>query len=208
MDEALSAVKMKSISKPMEVEILEKKLRTLEIELEAKKAEKDTKKEVLEKLEKDIASTKEQVQTLVSAWKKEKDLIVEIKTLREKIDSLKIEADNFERQGNFGEVARIRYGEIPEVEKKIVEAEEKLKELHKNGQSFLRDRVEAEDIAEIISKWTGIPATKLLETEKEKLLKMEDFMRKRVIGQEKAIETVSNAIRRAKAGLNEEGKPL
>jgi ATP-dependent Clp protease ATP-binding subunit ClpB len=199
MDEALSAVKMKSISKPMEVEILEKKLRTLEIELEAKKAEKDTKKEVLENLEKDIASTKEQVQTLVSAWKKEKDLIVEIKTLREKIDSLKIEADNFERQGNFGEVARIRYGEIPEVEKKIVEAEEKLKELHKNGQSFLRDRVDAEDIAEIISKWTGIPATKLLETEKEKLLKMEDFMRKRVIGQEKAVKAVSNAIRRAKA---------
>jgi ATP-dependent Clp protease ATP-binding subunit ClpB len=205
MDEALSAVKMKSISKPMEVEILEKKLRTLEIELEAKKAENPhltsplgerdstTKNSpllqrrgvwgegVLEKLEKDIASTKEQVQTLVSAWKKEKDLIVEIKTLREKIDSLKIEADNFERQGNFGEVARIRYGEIPEVEKKIVEAEEKLKELHKNGQSFLRDRVDAEDIAEIISKWTGIPATKLLETEKEKLLKMEDFMRKRVI---------------------------
>jgi ATP-dependent Clp protease ATP-binding subunit ClpB len=101
MDEALSAVKMKSISKPMEVEILEKKLRTLEIELEAKKAEKDTKKEVLEELEKKIASTKEQVQTLVSAWKKERDLIVEIKSLREKIDSLKVEADNFERQGNF-----------------------------------------------------------------------------------------------------------
>jgi ATP-dependent Clp protease ATP-binding subunit ClpB len=109
MDEALSAVKMKSISKPMEVEILEKKLRTLEIELEAKKAEKDTKKEVIENLEKEIASTKEQTQTLVSAWKKEKDLIVEIKSLRENIDSLKIEADNFERQGNFGEVARIRY---------------------------------------------------------------------------------------------------
>ena len=208
MDEALSAVKMKSISKPMEVEILEKKLRTLEIELEAKKAEKDTKKEVLEELEKKIASTKEQVQTLVSAWKKERDLIVEIKSLREKIDSLKVEADSFERQGNFWEVARIRYGEIPETEKKIVEAEEKLKDLHKNGQSFLRDRVEAEDIAEIIAKWTGIPATKLLETEKEKLLKMEDYMRKRVIGQEKAVEAVSNAIRRAKAGLNEEWKPL
>ncbi len=208
MDEALSAVKMKSISKPMEVEILEKKLRTLEIELEAKKAEKDTKKEVLEELEKKIASTKEQVQTLVSAWKKEKDLIVEIKSLREKIDSLKVEADSFERQGNFWEVARIRYGEIPANEKKIVEAEEKLKDLHKNGQSFLRDRVEAEDIAEIIAKWTGIPATKLLETEKEKLLKMEDYMRKRVIGQEKAVEAVSNAIRRAKAGLNEEWKPL
>ena len=208
MDEALSAVKMKSISKPMEVEILEKKLRTLEIELEAKKAEKDTKKEVIENLEKEIASTKEQTQTLVSAWKKEKDLIVEIKSLRENIDSLKVEADNFERQGNLWEVARIRYGEIPEIEKKIIEAEEKLKKLHKNGQSFLRDRVEAEDIAEIIAKWTGIPATKLLETEKEKLLKMEDYMRKRVIGQDKAVKAVSNAIRRAKAGLNEEWKPL
>jgi len=214
MDEALSAVKMKSISKPMEVEILEKKLRTLEIELEAKKAEisSDSRSAVttniLQELEKKIASTKEQVQTLVSAWKKEKDSIVEIKSLREKIDSLKVEADSFERQGNFWEVARIRYGEIPEAEKKIIEAEEKLKSLHKNGQSFLRDRVEAEDIAEIIAKWTGIPATKLLETEKEKLLKMEDYMRKRVIGQQKAVEAVSNAIRRAKAGLNEEWKPL
>jgi len=109
MDEALSAVKMKSISKPMEVEILEKELRTLEIELEAKKSEKDTKKEVLESLEKNIASKKEQVQSLISAWKKEKDLIVEIKNLRENTDKLKVEADNFERQGNFGEVARIRY---------------------------------------------------------------------------------------------------
>ena len=208
MDEALSAVKMKSVSKPMEVEILEKKLRTLEIELEAKKAEKETKKEDLEKLEKDIASTKEQVQTLVSAWKKERDLIVNIKELREKIDSLKIEADSFERQGNFGEVARIRYGEIPEIEKKIVESEENLKSLHKNGQSFLRDRVEAEDIAEIISKWTGIPATKLLETEKEKLLQMEEYMKKKVVGQDEAVKAVSNAIRRAKAGLNEEHKPL
>jgi len=232
MDEALSAVKMKSISKPMEVEILEKKLRTLEIELEAKRNESlstplsspleggtpnnsplqrgDAWKAEgeFQELEKKIASTKEQVQTLVSAWKKERDLIVEIKSLREKIDSLKVEADSFERQGNFWEVARIRYWEIPANEKKIVEAEEKLKELHKNGQSFLRDRVEAEDTAEIISKWTWIPATKLLETEKEKLLKMEDYMRKRVIGQDKAVEAVSNAIRRAKAGLNEEGKPL
>jgi len=208
MDEALSAVKMKSISKPMEVEVLEKKLRTLEIEYEAKKAEKDTKKEVLEKLEKDIASTKEQTQVLVSAWKKERDLIIEIKNLREKIDRLKIEAEDFERQGNFGEVARVRYWEIPETEKKIEELENSLKELHKNWQSFLRDRVEGEDIAEVISKWTWIPVTKLLETEKEKLLKLEDIMRKRVIGQEDAIKAVSNAIRRAKAGLNEEWKPL
>ena len=228
MDEALSAVKMKSISKPMEVEILEKELRTLEIELEAKKAELLDKTgqtqgtaptensrgescvhpDKIIELEKNIASKKEQVQSLTSAWKKEKDLIFEIKNLRENTDKLKVEADNFERQWNFGEVARIRYWEIPENEKNILEKEENLKSLHKNWKSFLRDRVEAEDIAEIISKWTGIPATKLLETEKDKLLKMEDYMRKRVIGQEEAITSVSNAIRRAKAWLNEEWKPL
>ncbi len=233
MDEALSAVKMKSISKPMEVEILEKKLRTLEIELEAKRNEdspnltfppsggrNSTIKspspevggarggEIIQKLEKKIASTKEQVQTLSSAWKKEKDSINGIKTLREKIDQLKVEADSFERQWNLWEVARVRYGEIPTVEKQITEAEENLKKLHKNGKSFLRDRVAAEDIAEVISQWTGIPATKLLETEKEKLLKLEDIMRQRVIWQDEAVIAVSNAIRRAKAWLNEEGKPL
>jgi len=208
MDEALSAVKMKSISKPMEVEILEKKLRTLEIELEAKKSEKDTKKEIIEELEKKIASTKEQVQSLSSAWKKEKDLITKTKSLREKIDTLKIEADNFERQWNFWEVARIRYWDIVETEKKIAELEESLKDLHKNWQSFLRNKVTAEDIAEVISQWTWIPATKLLETEKEKLLKLEDIMKQRVIWQDKAIKAVSNAIRRAKAWLNEEWKPL
>jgi len=208
MDEALSAVKMKSISKPMEVEVLEKKLRTLEIELEAKKAEKDTKKEVIQKIEKKIASTKEQVQTLSSAWKKEKESIQSIKSLREKIDTLKVEADSYEREWNFWEVARVRYWEIPEIEKQILEAEQNLKNLHKNGQSFLKDRVSAEDIAEVISQWTGIPATKLLETEKEKLLQLEDIMKKKVIGQDQAVIAVSNAIRRAKAWLNEEGKPL
>jgi len=228
MDEALSAVKMKSISKPMEVEILEKELRTLEIELEAKKAEMEppltppyqgggkektpllTKEGlgVVESLEKNIASKKEQVQSITSSWKKEKDLIVEIKNLREKIDSLKIEATNFERQWNLWEVARVRYGEVPALEKNIEETENKLKTLHETWKSFLRDRVEAEDIAEIISKWTWIPATKLLETEKEKLLKLEDYMRKKVIGQEDAVKAVSNAIRRAKAWLNEEWKPL
>ncbi len=207
IDEALSSVKMKSISKPMEVEILEKELRTLEIELEAKKVEK-TEKLKIKEIEKNIASKKEQVSSISSAWKKEKDLINELKKIREKIEKLKIEADNYEREWNFWEVARIRYGEIPENEKKIEEVTEKHKELQTNWKSFLRDKVEEEDIAEIIAKWTSIPVTKLLETEKEKLLKLEEYMNKKVVWQDSAITAVSNAIRRARAWLNEEWKPL
>ncbi len=207
IDEALSSVKMKSISKPMEVEILEKELRTLEIELEAKKAEKE-KKEVIEKIEKEIASKKEQVSTISSAWKKEKDLIDELKEIRENIEDLKVQADRFEREWNFWEVARIRHWEIPTQEKKIEEVSEKLNQLHKNWQSFLRDKVSEEDIAEIIAKWTGIPATKLLETEKEKLLHLESILKEKVVWQDDAIKAVSNAIRRARAWLNEEWKPL
>lgn len=222
IDEALSSVKMKSISKPMELEVLEKELRTLEIELEAKKSEMPKKplswilsasqeKEATKKIqdiEKNIASKKEQVNTINSAWKKEKDLIDESKKLREEIENLKAEADRFEREWNFWEVARIRYWEIPTKEKKIEEVSEKLSELHKNWNSFLRDKVSEEDIAEIISKWTGIPATKLLETEKEKLIHLEDYLKKSVVWQDKAIIAVSNAIRRARAWLNEEWKPL
>jgi len=208
IDEALASVKMSSISKPVELETLEKEIRTIQIELEAKKAEKDTPKEKIEKLEKELASKKEQASQLESAWKKEKDLIDELKSLREQIDSLKVEADNYEREGNFGKVAEIRYGKIPELEKKIEDTEKKLEELHSHGQSFLREKVTAEDIAGIISKWTWIPASKLLETEKEKLLHLEDILKKRVVGQDKAVSAVANAIRRARAGLNEENKPL
>ncbi len=208
IDEALASVKMSSISKPVELETLEKEIRTIKIELEAKKAEKDTPKEKIDALEKELASKGEQAKSLESAWKKEKDLIDELKSIREKIDSLKIEAENYEREGNFWKVAEIRYGQIPELEKKIEETEKKLEELHSHWQSFLREKVTAEDIAGIISKWTWIPASKLLETEKEKLLHLEDILKKRVVGQDEAVKAVSNAIRRARAGLNEENKPL
>ncbi len=208
IDEALASVKISTISKPVELETLEKEIRTINIELEAKKAEKDTPKEKISKLEKSLASKEEEARTLESAWKKEKDLIDELKSIRENIDNLKQKADVYEREWNFWKVAEIRYGQIPEAEKKITEAENKLNELHNHGQSFLREKVVEEDIAVIISKWTGIPASKLLETEKEKLLKLEDILRKQVVGQEEAIIAVSNAIRRAKAWLNEENKPL
>ena len=208
MDEALSSVKIKSISKPVELDILEKELRTLKIELEAKKVEKETPKEVLEKLENKIASKKEQTTSLESAWKKEKTLMEKQKEVIEKIENLKQKADTFEREWNLWEVARIRYWEIPALEKEIHEAENNLKVLKQNWKSFFRDKVDAEDIAEIISKWTGIPATKLLETEKEKMLHLEDYLKEFVVWQDEAVKAVSNAIRRAKAWLNDEFKPL
>ena len=207
IDEALASVKMKSISKPMELEVLEKELRTLEIELEAKKVEKEEKEKLI-KIEKNIASKKEQVNSLNLAWKKEKDIINKSKTTREEIENLKIQANNYERDWKLWEVARIRYWEIPEKEKQILSVSKKLKNIHENGQSFLRDKVSEEDIAEIIGKWTWIPTTKLLEKEKEKLLKLEDYLKKQVVWQDNAIIAVSNAIRRAKAWLNEESKPL
>ncbi len=208
MDEAMSSVKIKSISKPVELDILEKELRTLSIELEAKNREKDTPKEEIEKLEKKIASKKEEVMSLESAWKKEKESIDKLKNLREKIDNLKIQANNFEREWNLGEVARIRYSEIPAAEKEIENSEKTLKTLHENWKSFLRDKVDKEDIAEIIAKWTGVPVTKLLETEKDKLLNMEKYLQEKVVWQDDALKAVSNAIRRARAWLNEEWKPL
>lgn len=186
IDEALSSVKINSISKPVELDKLEKEIRTLQIELEAKKAETPFNEGgqggiLLEELNKKIASKREQAQSLESAWKKEKDSITKMKSLREKIDTLKGEASRFEREGNYGEVARIRYGEIPNLEKEITDAEKYLEEVQSSGRSFLRDKVTDEDIADIISKWTQIPVSKLLETEKDKLLKLEEYLKARVI---------------------------
>jgi len=208
MDEALASVKMSSISKPVELEKLEKQLRTSEIELEAKKAEKDTSKEALGKVEKEIANKKEAIMSIESTWKKEKEMIDSIKLIREEIDALKSKANTFEREWNLWEVARIRYSEIPDKEKILKEVNTKITELHASWRWFLREKVTSEDIAEIISKWTGIPVTKLLETEKEKLLNLESHLKKQVVGQEESLIAVSNAIRRARAGLWEPWKPL
>ncbi|MDD5769554.1 MAG: AAA family ATPase [Candidatus Gracilibacteria bacterium] len=207
IDEALSSVKLKTISKPVELDILEKKIRNLEIELEAKKNE-GSKKEDLEKLSNEIASKKEEYRSLEISWKKEKDLINSSKEIREKIEDLKVKAKNFERESNFAEVAKINYSEIPALEKEISNIDEKLNEIKISGKSYLRDKVETEDIAEIISKWTGVPVSKLIQSEKDKLIHLEDYLKKSVVGQDKAIFSVANAIKRAKAGLNDENKPL
>lgn len=208
MDEALSSVKLSSISKPVELEKLEKELRTHEIEYEAKKNEKDVSKEKIETLQKDIESLRLQGDAVRQIWKKEKEALQKIRTAREGIEKLRQDSNQFEREGNLGEVARIRYGLIPEQEKKLTEHETFLQEIQSTWKTYLREQVSSEDIAEIISKWTGIPVTKLLETEKDKLLHLEKYLRQKVVWQEKAIESVAHAIRRARAGLVPSWKPL
>lgn len=161
----------------------------------------------LQEIEKELAGLGEQRNALVSHWNLEKELIRSIRSLKEEIELMKTEADRYEREGNLAQVAEIRYGKLPDTEKKIDEKTKELTDLQKNNK-MLKEEVDAEDIAEIVSKWTGIPVSKMLEGEREKLVHMEDNLRMRVIGQDDAVEAVSNAIRRSRAGLQDENRPI
>ena len=207
MDEAMSSVKLNSISKPVEIDKIEKEIRNLKIEFEAKKSEKISESE-LKNLEEKISQMQKKSEEIEKSWKFEKDILTEIKQNREKIDSLKSKAIFFEREWNLWEVARIRYGEIPELEKNISANEAKMKELEKSGKNFLKNKVDKNDIAAIIAKWTWIPASKLIESEKQKLLNLENILSQEVIWQKEAIDAISNAIRRARAWLSDESKPI
>ena len=207
MDEAMSSVKLNSISKPVELDKIEKEIRNLKIEFEAKKSEKISESE-LKNLEEKIFQMQKKSEEIEKSWKFEKDILTEIKQNREKIDSLKSKAIFFEREWNLWEVARIRYGEIPELEKNISTNEAKMKELEKSGKNFLKNKVDKNDIAAIIAKWTWIPASKLIESEKQKLLNLENILSQEVIWQKEAIDAVSNAIRRARAWLSDDSKPI
>lgn len=207
MDEAMSSVKLNSISKPVELDKIEKEIRNLKIEFEAKKSEKISESE-LKNLEEKISQMQKKSEEIEKSWKFEKDILTEIKQNREKIDSLKSKAIFFEREWNLWEVARIRYGEIPELEKNISANEAKMKELEKSGKNFLKNKVDKNDIAAIIAKWTWIPASKLIESEKQKLLTLENILSQEVIWQKEAIDAISNAIRRARAWLSDDSKPI
>lgn len=207
MDEAMSSVKLNSISKPVELDKIEKEIRNLKIEFEAKKSEKISESE-LKNLEEKISQMQKKSEEIEKSWKFEKDILTEIKQNREKIDSLKSKAIFFEREWNLWEVARIRYGEIPELEKNISTNEAKMKELEKSGKNFLKNKVDKNDIAAIIAKWTWIPASKLIESEKQKLLNLENILSQEVIWQKEAIDAISNAIRRARAWLSDDSKPI
>jgi len=208
MDEAGSSLRMEIDSMPIELDQMKRRQMKLEIEVRALKKEKDPdSKERLKAIKKEIAELKEESREMEIQWKMEKDIISKIRQFQKEIDSLKADADIAERKGDLQKAAEIRYGKIPKKEKEIKEQKKKLIEIQKKRQ-ILKEEVTPEDVAKVVSRWTGIPVYKMLEEETAKLSKMEDELRKRVIGQDEAISIVANAIRRSRAGISEENKPI
>ncbi len=203
MDEAASRLRMAVDSKPEELDRLDRQILQLQIEAEALKKETDkASKERLEKLEKELAKLQEESATLTAKWQAERSKLDQVRQLKEQLDQARAELEIAKRDGNLQRAGELSYGVIPELERKLAEAEAAENDV------MVEEAVKAEDIAQVIERWTGIPTSKLLEGEREKLLKMEEELGKRVIGQEQAIQAVSNAVRRARAGLNDENRPL
>lgn len=208
IDEAASKLRIEIDSMPIEVDEIERRIKQLEIERQALRKEKDdVSKNRLLKLEKELANLKEKGSQMRAHWINEKEIISRIRDVKEKIESKKTEEQVAERAGDLEKVARIRYGELIDLEKQLSAENDKLVELQKDNK-MLKEEVDEEDIAEVVSKWTGIPVSKLIEGEVEKLVHMEERLRKRVIGQDEAISAVSNAIRRARTGLGDLNRPI
>lgn len=208
IDEACAKLRIEIDSMPTEIDEIERKIKQLEIEKVALEKETDPKaKERLQRILEQLNDLRIQAENLKAQWLKEKEIIQKIRRLKEKIDQLKIEAQQAERKGDLNRVAEIIYGQIPQLQKELEVENQKLSELQKE-KSFLKEEVDEEDIAEIISKWTGIPVKRLLESEREKLLRIEEKLKERVVGQEHAISAIANAIRRARAGLKDPNRPI
>jgi ATP-dependent Clp protease ATP-binding subunit ClpB len=205
IDEAAARLRIEIDSMPADLDQLDRQIRQLEIEREAIKREEDMAK--LEEINHQIASLEDERDALKTRWKEEKDLIQTARRAKEKIDELKVEAENLEREGRYDRVAEIRYGEIPDLEKEAEEANRELREVQEDG-ALLKEEVDGEDIAEIVSNWTGIPVSRMMESERQKLIRMEEELSKRVIGQPEAIQVVSDAVRRGRTGLQEERRPI
>ena len=205
MDEAASKLRMEINSKPEELDVLDRKIMQLEIEIEAIKREKDEVK--LKSLRSDLANLKEERNTINAKWKSEKEVVDNIQQAKSDIENFKVAAEKAEREGDYGKVAEIRYGKIKQAQEKLEEFQQLLLE-NQNGNSLIKEEVTYEDIAEVIAKWTGIPVTKMIQSEREKLLKLEHQLHKRVVGQEEAIVAISDAVRRSKAGLQNPNKPI
>ena len=205
MDEAASKLRMEINSKPEELDVLDRKIMQLEIEIEAIKREKDETK--LKSLNAELANLKEERNELNARWQSEKEVVDNVQNLKTQIEEYKLEAERAEREGDFGKVAELRYGKIKEAQEELNKLEAQLAE-KQDGTSMIKEEVTREDIAEVVAKWTGIPVTKMLQSDREKLLKLEDHLHKRVVGQNEAIEAVSDAIRRSREGLQDEKKPI
>jgi ATP-dependent Clp protease ATP-binding subunit ClpB len=208
VDECASRLRIEIDSKPVEIDEIQRKIRQLEIEREALKKESDKAcLERLSKLEKELENLKEEFNQMNAHWQNEKDVIQDIRAIKSELDQLTTEEQKAEREGNYGKVAEIRYGKRDELRRKLDENSARLQEIQ-SQRRMLREEVEAEDVAEIVSKWTGIPVQKMLEGEREKLVRMESRLEKRVIGQDKAVRAVSDAVRRARSGLQDPNRPI
>jgi ATP-dependent Clp protease ATP-binding subunit ClpB len=205
IDEAASKLRMEINSKPEELDEIERKIMQLEIEKEAIKRENDQQK--LASLGAELANLREQQDEFLAKWKAEKDLLDNVQNAKEQLEQLKLEAEQAERAGDYGKVAEIRYGKVKEVEDRIEKSKQDLTELQSSSK-MIKEEVDAEEIADVVSKWTGIPVSKMLESERNKLLRLEDELRLRVVGQEEAIEAIADAVRRSRAGLQNARKPI
>ncbi len=208
IDEAASKLRIEIDSMPEELDSIERKIQQLEIEREALKREKDEASlKRLDELKKELSINEEDRNTLKMHWNLEKDKIKSIQKMKSEIDNAKTLAEKYEREGNLGKVAELRYGTIASLEKQLKEETQKLSEVQKE-KKMLKEEVDAEDIAEVVAKWTGIPVSKMMESERSKLLKLEDELHKRVVGQDEAVSAIANAIRRSRTGLQDENRPL
>jgi ATP-dependent Clp protease ATP-binding subunit ClpB len=208
VDEAASKLRMEIDSMPAELDELERRIMQLEIEREALRKERDqASKERLEKLEKELADLKEERGRLASHWQQEKDLIQQSRTLKEDQEGLRREIENAQRAGDYTRASELQYGRVPELEQRVRAAEAKLADVQRNHR-MLKEEVDEEDIADVVSKWTHIPVSRMMEGEVQKLIRMEERLHRRVIGQDEAIVAVANAIRRARAGLQDPNRPL
>ena len=205
MDEAASKLRMEINSKPEELDVIDRKITQLEIEIEAIKRENDKVK--LKSLNADLGNLKEERSEIYAKWESEKTVVDEIQKTKQDIENYKLDAERAERNGDYGTVAELRYGKIKEAHEKLEKLKEELAVQQEAG-TLIKEEVTNEDIAEVVAKWTGIPVTKMLQSEREKLLQLEQVLHKRVVGQEEAIEAVSDAIRRSRAGLQDAKRPI
>ncbi len=208
IDEAASRLRMQIDSKPKELDDLDRQIMQLEIEREALKKEKDeASKERLKALEEELANLKEQSSELTTRWQAEREAITEVHRLKEEIEQVRTEIEQAEREYDLQRAAELRYGKMRQLEEELAQAEQRLHQFQIDG-ALLKEEVDAEEIAEVVSEWTGIPVSKLMEGEREKLIRMEDFLHRRVVGQDKAVSVVSAAIRRSRAGLQDPNRPI
>lgn len=205
IDEAASKLRMEINSKPEELDVLDRKIMQIEIEIEAIKRENDETK--LKALGLDLANLKEERNQIYSKWKSEKDIVDHIQNIKIAIENYKLEADRAERNGDYGKVAELRYGKIQESQQELEKLQQELEETQKNS-SLIKEEVTYEDIADVVAKWTGVPVSKMVQSEREKLLNLENELHKRVVGQEEAIIAISDAVRRSRSGLQDPKKPI